>query len=56
MNLYIIALLIGIFAWCIRFRKALKKSGMTVAAALHAFATEYNDAYAVDGKNEEKEE
>jgi hypothetical protein len=56
MNLYIIALLIAVLAWCIRFRKALKKSGTTIGAALHAFATEYNDAYAVDGKNEEKED
>lgn len=52
MYLYIVALLLIIMG--VVFRKQLSKFGTFISASLHAFATEYNDAYAVNDGNDEK--
>ena len=52
---YVMALFVLILA--ILFRNDLQKLGSFLTSTLHAFATEYNDAYSVnESENEEKEE
>lgn len=54
MYFYIAAILLVVLG--VAFRKQLGLFGKFMTDSLHAFATEYNDAYAVNDTNEEKTE
>lgn len=52
MYLYIVPLLLTILG--VIFRKQVAQFSLFITTTLHAFATEYNDAYAVNDNGEEK--
>jgi hypothetical protein len=48
---YVVGAVLIILAWI--FRVQLSKAGTFLTGSLHAFANEYNDAYAIDEENED---